>query len=209
VPVATDLGDTGLKLLDVAVDPTSCRIYAVANGFYELNPTDGSSQYIGSFNEFGPPNALEFDRSGQAYAWNVSWQFFKINKSTGTGTYVTQVRPSAWGDVAVDVDGTMYGAAYGSLVRINPTNWTTSIVGPFDIPAVYGLEIDVDGTMYASSGDKEFKLYRIGVAGNECAGAKCGWSLLFNTRPTRATADTLHQPRTGSCPFELDVRLRQ
>src|SRR5262245_24922334 len=71
-PVAFDLGATGVNLLDVAVDPTSCRIYGVGGntpfGFWELNP-NSTARYIGGLSGFAPPNALEFDRTGQAYAW--------------------------------------------------------------------------------------------------------------------------------------------
>jgi hypothetical protein len=164
-PIAIDLGETGHQLLDVGVDPTSCRIFAVGydgrTGFYELSSANGVARFIGELAGFAPPNALEFDRSGQAYAWNPSWQFLKINKTVGTGSLVGLAGPSSGGDLAFDVDGTLYGAAYGYLVRINPTNGTSTIIGPFDIEGVYGLEIDTDGTMYASSTRNQFELYRI------------------------------------------------
>lgn len=161
-PIAIDLGETGFELTDVGVDPTSCRIYAVGHnggtGFYELSTANGAARFVGGLSGSAAPNGLEFDRTGQAYGWDPSWRFFKIDKTAGTATLVGLAGPSCWGDLAFDVDGTLYGAAYGYLVRINPTNAASTIIGPFDIEEVYGLEIDTDGAMYASSGNR---LYRI------------------------------------------------
>lgn len=58
-------------------------------------------------------------------------------------------------DLAFDLDGALYGAGTGGLLRIDPLSGAGVLVGSFGIsPAsIYGLEIDERGDMYAFAGE--------------------------------------------------------
>ena len=153
-PRAIHLGETGVRLLDIAIDPTTGRGYAVGEGsnfLYDINLSTG--QITGGRDTgFASMTGLEFDGSGQLYGWqySVNGRFHKIDKASGVATPVGEAIYKPEGDIAWDADGTMYGTTdLGSLVRINTQTAAATIVGSHGSSIyVYGLEVDDQGIMY-------------------------------------------------------------
>jgi hypothetical protein len=153
-PAAVSIGEAGVKLFDVAVDPTSGRIYALDNSsmFYELNPTSGVASVIGPMG-VASQNALVFDQTGQAFSWgSVDRHLYRVNKATGATTLIGDTGFKSGGDLAFDVDGTLYGSTGTQLIQINPTNGVGAAIGSFGTSGVYGMAIDTYGSIYAAAG---------------------------------------------------------
>ena len=157
-PSALDLGELGFQAVDVAIDPSSGRMYALDFGFsqqiHEINPATAAATPVGFI---GAPfqNALDFDSHGNLYSWgNATDQVFTIDLTTGAATLVGSTGGFlSGGDLAFDLDGRLYGATLTSLVEIDVATGAGTLVGSFGPSSVFGLEIDADGRMYAFEGN--------------------------------------------------------
>jgi hypothetical protein len=168
-PQAQVIGDSGAELFDLGIDPTTDRFYAVSpdGNFYELDPATGQASFIGSL---GRPdlNALEFDSTGQAWAWGYGGgNLYRIDKETGLATVVGNTGFQSGGDLAFDTNGTLYGTTDTQLIRINRNTGTGTLIGSLGFSGAFGLEIDSDGTMYVGQGANTAglaQLYRVNKA---------------------------------------------
>jgi hypothetical protein len=177
-PVAEAIVSVGAVLFDIAFDPTTGRLYGIdKNGrLLELSPNTGAYTVIAS-TEVAGLNALEFDAQGQAYTWDgSSGSFYRIDKQTGALTLIGNPGYSSAGDLAFDLDGTLYGTATeGVLIRINPATGAGTFVGFLDATSAFGLEIDTDGAMYVGEGAQfsaEASLYQVDK--NDASGSFLG-----------------------------------
>lgn len=152
-PTAEVIGEAGVTLWDIGIDPMTDRIYGVREDiFYEIDSGTGAATALGLTG--GPDfNALEFDVNGQAYAWAASGSLYSIDKTTGAATLIGSTGFAPGGDLAFDIEGTLYGSTDSQLVRIDTETGAGTLVGPFGFTGAFGLEIDIDGvTMYVGRG---------------------------------------------------------
>jgi len=147
---AVDLGETNQQFGDVAVDPTTGKIYAAnfitPSDLYEIDLVNGPI-LIGSLGFF--INALEFDTKGKLYGWGGT-DFVSIDPSNAGTTLIGNTSVSSGGDLACDLDGSIYGVSnLGFLIKIDPELGLSTTVGQHGGNVVlFGIEIDLDGTMY-------------------------------------------------------------
>ena len=147
-----DLGELGLQFGDIAIDPVTGKIYATdftfpGTNLYEISLINGPVL-------IGPTsglfiNALEFDTAGTLYGWGDQ-NFVTIDVGTGAATLVGTTGLTSGGDLACDLDGTMYGCSNdGRLARIDvQTGQSTTIGSHGGGVTLFGLEVDLDGKMY-------------------------------------------------------------
>ena len=166
-PQAQVIGDTGVGLFDLAIDPISGRFYGLgSDGYlYELNPATGQAIRLGHTGR-SDINSLEFDATGEAWGWGASsGNFYHIDKEVGLATEIGDTGFSSGGDLAFDTDGTLYGTTTDRLIRINrSTGAGTPIGSSLGFSGAFGLEIDSDGTMYVGRGSNSSglaQLYRV------------------------------------------------
>jgi hypothetical protein len=167
-PTAVNIGEAGVWLLDIAIDPTDGQAYGVSTfAFYAVDLETGVATFI----SFTAPNqnALEFSPDGKLYSWGFSdTNLYEINKMTGFATPVFNTGLRSDGDLAYHpIEGVLYGnATEDTLVRINPVAKTVSVIGPFSTSDLFGLEIDETGQMFAAKGQEGGRLaslYRIDI----------------------------------------------
>ncbi len=153
----------GLRYDALGIDPTTLRAYAVSNEsvLYEIKLTNGG--HIRQVGQIYPqePRAMAFDGQGRAYVIaEFQTELYRLDLTNAALTVVGDTGYFLY-TIAFDGDGTLYGSVgvgtgRGSLVRINPTTGTSSVVGT---PGVFGgLAVDTDGTLYGAAGSG---LYRI------------------------------------------------
>jgi len=88
----TEIGGGGTGLNGCAWDPVYNRLYGAASyDFYEINPEDGSQEYIGSFGiGSNAMICIAFDLSGVCYGWDVKFSgnaiLYTIDIETGEAT---------------------------------------------------------------------------------------------------------------------------
>lgn len=149
------VGDTQQRLMDLAIDPTTGVFYGIDDDGYlsEINQGNGFASRIGYTGQFDL-NALEFDATGQAWAWGgFTGNLYRVDKESGLATRVGSTGFASGGDLAFDANGTLYGTTENQLIRINKNTGTGTLVGPLGFSGAYGLEIDSDGSMYVGRGD--------------------------------------------------------
>lgn len=167
-PRALRVGATGSDMVDVGIDPTTGRIYAIddTGAFFELDRSTGAGRRIDSTG-FANLNALEFDRSGQAWSFGFLGNLYRIDKQTGRTTLVGRTGFHSGGDLAFDVDGRLFATTDNALIQLNRTTGTGTLVGPLGFGGAFGLEIDASGEMYvgrASAGFQPAELHRANKA---------------------------------------------
>jgi len=146
-PVAVPIAETGLLIYDIAISPISGEVYCIGNNFYTLCRIDRTT---GALTPVGPPtfrimNALDFAPDGTLYGWGgpgTDSSLYTISTDTGLASRIGAVGFDSGGDLAIDCDGTLYGATSTQLIRINRATGAGTLVGPFGFSGAYGLAID-------------------------------------------------------------------
>lgn len=152
-PSAVDLGETGVVLSDVAVDPVTGKVYAIdlagPNTLYSVNSATAAVTAIGTTGSTVIMNALEFDTAGTLYGWgNLVGDLFTIDVNSGLATKVGATGGLSAGDLTFDLDGSIFGASTTGLYRIDPATGIGAFVGPFGVLDIFGIEIDQDGRLF-------------------------------------------------------------
>lgn len=170
-PTAEVIGETGVTLFDIGIDPTTSRIYGVAGGsFYELSSLTGTATFKGPTG-VSDLNALEFDASGQAYAWGSSGNLYRINKATGATTLIGFTGFSSGGDLAFGRNDTLYGSTDSQLIRIDIHTGVGTLIGSLGFSGAFGLEVDTDGTtMYVGRGANGSNLAELYLVNKDTGG---------------------------------------
>jgi hypothetical protein len=152
-PTATDIGETGRVLLDLAIDPTTGVAYAIDDGssLYHVDLTNATTTLIGPLGVQGE-NALEFAADGTLYSWGYNNPtLYRIDLATGAATGVLDVGAHSGGDLAYK-GGMLYGSTGTSLVRIDLHTQTTTSIGAFGFSDMFGLDFDDAGVLYGAQG---------------------------------------------------------
>jgi hypothetical protein len=168
-PKAVDIGNTGVLLTDIAINPKTGAAYAISfSDLYSINLSTGKVTDIGSLGDYGM-NALTFSSNGTLYAMSSDTSYlYTVNVNTGYATPLFDTGYISSGDIAISSSGAMYlTTANDDLVKINVSAETATDVGSMGVPNLFGLVIDASGNMYAAEGSNEGPaavMYKINMA---------------------------------------------
>lgn len=146
------LGESGVRLRDVALDSYTGALYAIDYSGYlrTVNKTNGSTTVIGLTGS--GLNALDYTNEGLV-GWNeYTGQFLKINTTTGAATSAGSVGYKPVGDLAGAFSGKYYGTAYttsgDALVKIE--NGVGTFIGWTGLDETFGVEIDQQQVLFVA-----------------------------------------------------------
>jgi len=150
---AATLVATGTAMTDLARD-SSGGLWGVTFGnLYSIDISTNTFTNVGSLG-VSDMNALTFNGSVLYGAGYGNGNLYTINTSTGSATSLGSGSYVSAGDLAFDATGSLYLAADTSpndtLVEVNPTNGSSTLVGGIGINNSYGLAF-VDSVMYGVS----------------------------------------------------------
>jgi hypothetical protein len=225
-PTVTNLGETGLRLTDLAIHPGTGVGYAVsisnltASKLYRVNLANGATTLVGDtgITSF---SGLEFATDGTLYATRANNNtLYRLNPTTGAATALFNMGITGQ-DLAFDhVSGLLYVTNGTELARVNPVARTATGLGPHGVNHIVGLEIDEAGTLFASRGGPYTSfpaaMYRVNkstgaatqiatIAGATGIGNN---GLAFNTGPAlRITDVSVTEPNSGTVSATFTVSL--
>lgn len=153
-PLAYNLGETGVKLLDIAINPVDGKAFGISgNGnLYTINLANAQVTRVGNCG-VSNLNALDFDANGSLFAWGSGpTNLYRLNTATAAATLIGNVGFPAGGDLTFDCAGNMYGASGTQFLRISSTNGAATVVGSTGISGFFGMDIGPDGKLYAAKG---------------------------------------------------------
>ncbi len=155
-PRAVDIGNTGVLLSDLAINPKNDAAYAISfTNLYSINLSTGKATDIGPLYASGM-NALAFSRSGTLYAMSTySSNLYTVNLSTGQASVLFDTGYIAAGDIAFDSEGALFLTTAADLVKVDLPADTATVVGATGVHHLFGLAIDDDGNLYAGQGSNE------------------------------------------------------
>jgi hypothetical protein len=225
-PSVVDLGETGVRLTDLAIHPGTWDGYAVSisnlgpSKLYRVNLADGDSTLVGDtgITSF---SALEFAPDGTLYAMRANNNtLYTINTATGAATALGNIGVAGQ-DLAYDHTSDLLYVTNGTeLYRVKPTTLATRRLGDHGVNHIVGLEIDESGTLFASRGGPYSSftptMYRV----NKATGAATAIAtiagvadignngLAFNTGPTmRINNVRVTETHSGTVTATFTVRL--
>lgn len=146
---STLIGNGGVVMFDIAMDPLSGNLYGVSGSgyLYNINYTNGAVTAIGYT---GGVNGLTFNNSGTLFGTGGS-RLYTINTTTGSSSLVGNTGYSSSGDIAFDNSGTLFMSATGSggdlLVTLDPNTGAGTLLGNTGYAGVYGLNYS-NSTLY-------------------------------------------------------------
>jgi len=178
-PRAVDLGPSGRRLTDIAVDPCSSRAYAIAEGeFYSVDLVKGGVTLIGTegglFGERHPDlssqNALEAGCDGALYVWG--WRnsiIYRVDPVARTISAVVDTKHESGGGLALEPGGKwLFGTTRENLlIKVNLATKAVKVVGRLGVTGMPGLDFTVQGQLYGTRGrDGEgfAEVYRISTS---------------------------------------------
>lgn len=147
---STLIGNTGVVMFDIALDPISGVLYGVSGGgtLYSINTTTAAASAIGPSGAF--INGLTFDSSGTLFG-SGGTGLYSLNLGTGAASLVGNTGFNSSGDIAFDSSGNLYLSATSGgadlLVAVNSVTGAGSLIGSIGYSAVYGLNFS-GGTLY-------------------------------------------------------------
>lgn len=143
----------GVRLLDIALNPTNGQLYGVNDTLYSVNPNNATVQAIGNgLNVLGPGPAnetvaLAFSKAGVLYAGLGGGALAVINTTTGQGQLVGWLgnNHAYSGDLAFAPDGRLLATVtgpniYDELWEINPQTGQGTPIGDIGYRKVFGLQ---------------------------------------------------------------------
>lgn len=148
--VSSLIGNGGVTMFDIAMDPISQMLYGVSGGgtLYSIDKSDGSISSIGSTGS--SINGLTFSSSGTLYGSGGS-NLYTINTLSGLSSLVGNTGYSSSGDLAFDDMGTLYMSASGGgtdrLIELDALTGAGSLIGNIGFSSVYGLNYS-DSTLF-------------------------------------------------------------
>jgi hypothetical protein len=150
--MASDKGDMGVVMLDIAQDPTTGFLYGVdtVSNLYSIDPDNAMSSYIGGIG--ASVNGLTFDAAGTLYG-SGGTKLRTIDKGDGTGSLLGDTGFTSSGDLAFDAGGTLYMSALGAdtdllvLLAVDGMGVSGTSIGDIGFLGVFGLNF-VGGTLY-------------------------------------------------------------
>jgi len=174
-PQTIDLGASGEKLTDIAIDPCSSRTYAITvDRLFSVDVVTGKLNLLGQLPGLAGLNSLEATCGGPLYAWGISdTRIFEVNPMTLATQPVADTHQLG-GDLALSPDGReLFGAVLHDnvLVRVDLSSKVTSTTSLKISDAsvkIDGLNFGPDGTDIVMPGidfGPDGKLY--GTLGND------------------------------------------
>lgn len=157
-PRAVNLGETGVRLTDLAIHPGTRVGYAVSisnlrpSQLYRVNLANGAATRIGDTGVTSF-SGLEFAPDGTLYATRANNNnLYRININTGASTLLFNVGIGGE-DLAYDhFNDVLYVTDGSRLARVDPAARTSTRVGSHGVNHLVGLEFDEAGQLYASRG---------------------------------------------------------
>lgn len=144
-----EVGETSAMFSDIAFGPNG-KLYGITfSGLYEIDPSNASTQYIGSLGVSGA-NALEVDSAGNAYLASANnGNLYSLDLSTGDtkkiGTYSDNAESE--GDLSL-FDGKLYLTTNNNcIVQIDPETGVEISSVLISVSDMYGLE-QLGSTLY-------------------------------------------------------------
>jgi len=159
-PSAIDLGASGERLTDIAIDPCTARAYAITiDKLFSVDLVTGKLNLLGTLNGLTGLNSLEVACAGPLYAWGISdTRIFTIDPSTLSTQSVVDTGLHV-GDLALSPDGAaLFGTTLDNqLVRVDLASKTATSVALQNAPdRIPGLDFGSDGQLYGVLGN-DFK----------------------------------------------------
>ena len=163
-PRAVSVGETGVLLHNLAVDPISGQAYAISSAdLYVVDVETGAATLIGPTG-VGMLTVLAFSL-GTLYAMGSADQtLYRINPATGAAIAVFNTGYSSTGDLAFDTDGSLYLTTGSQLVRLDVAHSQAKLVGDHGVSGMVGLGLDYTGGfigLQGSDADGTARLYTI------------------------------------------------
>jgi len=157
IPAGTStlIGDMGVFMTDIALDPTTGNLWGITfTQLYSIDKTNANVVLIGSLGT-GDSNALTFGDDGTLYeAGNSSTDLRTVDLTDGSTTVVGNIGFVSSGDLIWDasLDMLWFSSSTGSdsLVLIDPTTGIGALKGPFNFACVFGLGIE-GGILYGTT----------------------------------------------------------
>ncbi len=155
-PTAVSIGDSGVLLTDLAIDPKNDAAYAISfKNLYSINLTSGAATEIGPLGASGM-NALAFSSGGTLYAMSAETaDLYTVNLNTGAASVVFDTGYISAGDIAFSKSGELYLTTANDLVEIDVAADTAMVVGPTGASRLFGLAVDSNGNIYAGQGSNQ------------------------------------------------------
>ena len=164
-PQTTDLGASGEKLTDIAIDPCTSRAYAITvDKLFSVDLVTGKIHLLGSLTGLAGLNSLEAACGGPLYVWGISdTRIFQVDPVTLTSQPVADTQRFG-GDLALSPDGKeLFGTELheGVLVRVDLSskkvtsmNLNTDALGTaVEDTVIPGLDFGPDGRLYGTVGN--------------------------------------------------------
>ena len=149
----------GAEVLDIAMSPRGSMFAMTSDGFYQIQPTSGSCEWL---HEDAHPNSLAFlpsDASGRELLVGYDGAtYYGIDPMTGKSEVIGALDAGYFssGDIAVMPSGRAYLTVQGNgcgdcLAEIDPaTGGMIRLIGSLGQPDIYGLAV-VGGALYGFS----------------------------------------------------------
>jgi RHS repeat-associated protein len=163
-PRAVAVGDTGVQLGDIAVDPNSGRAFGLADAaLYSVDLQTGAAKFIGPTG-VSSLRALAFS-PGTLYAMGSdNRNLYRVDPATGAATALFDTGYSTAGDLAFDADGSLYLTTGSDLVRIDVARSSATLIGGHGAGGMVGLGLDYTGRLIGlrwSDTDRTAQVYSI------------------------------------------------
>lgn len=161
-PQAVDLGASGERLTDIAIDRCTARAYAITiDKLFSVDLASGKLHLIGPLTGLTGLNSLETTCGGLLYVWGFSdTRIFSVDPVSLSTQPVADTKHEG-GDLALSPDGgVLFGTTLDNrLVRVDLAAKTATSVALTNAPdRIPGLDFGPDGQLY-------------GVLGNDFKGA--------------------------------------
>lgn len=140
-------------------------LYGINDGLYIIDPADGSSVKVGTFQYEGSGPIMmtgaAFSPTGTLYAVESNHRVFTVNLTNAALTYVGTAAALLW-DIEFAPNGTMYGA-FADLFTLNSADMSTiSTVGRTGVN-VAPLTFGSSGTLFGIDNYPSSHIYSISI----------------------------------------------
>ncbi|WP_392532381.1 PEP-CTERM sorting domain-containing protein [Nostoc sp. C117] len=150
----------GLPFTDLALNDTG-ELFATTfdRQLYSINPSSGSSTFIGGGDNTTFYFGLGFDKNNRLYTTDLNGNFYSVNESTGSASLIANTGFPSISDIVFDPKinrffglSSIVGGSDSTLFSVD-INGAATPIGNVGFAEVYGLAYD-DGTLYAYTNDR-------------------------------------------------------
>ncbi|WP_392534207.1 PEP-CTERM sorting domain-containing protein [Nostoc sp. C117] len=150
----------GLPFTDLALNDTG-ELFAITYNrqLYSINPSSGSSTFIGGGDNTTVYFGLGFDKNNGLYTTDLNGNFYSVNESTGSASLIANTGLSFISDIVFDPRinrffglSSIVGGSDSTLFSVD-LNGAATPIGNVGSADVLGLAYD-NGTLYAYTNDR-------------------------------------------------------